>query len=1786
MSLRLLRVLLLAGALSVPPAHAQFYWDGGSVLNNRWNTANNWTANSTPPQIGLIANFGADGQNNPTSVVQGNYSMSGLHFSTYTDWFVEPFDTGATLSFATGGISVSDGGTARISVPTTVAHPQTWYVHDGALTMAARVYVPDSGETLTVNVGTADTATFFGSAGGVFGGAIEGNGNLTKTGPGLLEFQRALNLTGTLTVSAGTLRIRAHTSPDFTDLDLTNPVVQGTPTVSVASGASFDLGNHSGTFRSVSGTGQMVVGLGRLTLSPLVGSTATFDGTFSVQATGQLIKASGGTFVWSPPNTSDSIGGDVVVEAGTFRLDGGAGLHVTDSRLTVNGGTFDYNGISDSIGSLSGTGGTLALGAGTLTAGNDDTSTTFAGAITGTGGFTKTGTGTLTLSGSSSYTGATRVQEGTLKLVAANRLSDSSALVVSSGATFALGDNAGYFSETVGSLAGAGTVALGFGALTVGGDNTSTTFSGQITGGSGVLNKTGTGTLTLTGTNNTYTGGTTVSAGGTLAGDSRSIRGNIANEGTVLFTTTDGGVTTASTVSGVLSGDGTFRVASGHTLTVSGASTYTGTLDILAGATVSQTVSNRLSDTGRVAVAGTLDFSANVSDTVGSITGAGTVDLNGGTFRFGGDDTTATFSGAFTGSGALEKLGTGIATLSGASTATFSNVTISAGSLSIRPGALSNTVATAITNNSHLIYGWTSSATSAQNVTGSGTAEKISTGTLTLSGTLASTGTFSINGGSVLLGAANRIGDTTPVAVGATSTFNLNGYADTIGPLSGSGSVNLSGGALTVNLPDYPDTSAHSGVISGSGDFTKIGHGTLTLSGTNTYIGTTRLAAGTLAVGADSRLGNAANGVEFTGGTLQQTAAFNSARTLVFGTGGGTIDTGGFNATWSGSASGSGAFTKAGSGTLTLTGAFAHTGGTGVDGGTLALGAADRLADTGNVGVNTGATFALNNFSETIAGLSGTGAVTLGSATLTVGTNNATSSWSGAISGIGGLTKIGTGTLTVSGNNTFTGPLALSGGTLRLSGSERFADTVAATLGSGTTFALAGGTETLGSVAGTGTVGFGGGTLAVGGGNASFTLSAALAAASVGSASSGGTLRKTGGGTLTLGAGWAAADIALDVAAGTVALGAAQRIPDTAAVAVASGATLALGGFAETVGPLTGAGSVTLGGGAFGVSVSSGQGTATFTGTVSGSGSFAKSGTGTLVLGGANTYAGPTTVSGGTLRAGTDDALPTGTALTVFPDASFDLAGRTQSVGSLAGSGDVALGMGGLLYAGGDGTSTAHSGAISGAGAFVKQGGGTLMLGGTSTYSGNTQITGGVLQFSAAANLGTGNIFIDGATLRWSAGNTADLSARLSGTGFGGGTLDVGANTVTFASALGGSGRYTKAGSGTLVLDATATHTGGTTVAAGTLQLGTGGTARGLASDVAVASGATLAFNHATSLSFAPAITGAGAVSKTGSGTLTLSSANSHAGGTMIAAGTLSLAHDEAAGTGPITLGGGALAAASAPRTLANALVLDADGTISGQNLTITGGFTLARNRDLTIANTKTVLTGAIVETGGPRSLLKYGPGELELLGASTYTGGTTIAAGTVRINNPSGSVFGTGAVTVAAGATLTGAGSFTGPMQVSGTFSPGNSPGLATIGSGSILSGTTLMELAGLTRGTTYDAVNVDGAGTITFGGTLQVVLLDSFVPGGGASFDLFNFATASGTFSTLTLPALAGGLSWDTSALYSAGVLSVAGSAIPEPSTYAACAGLAALFLAWHRRRGRRVARSFSPRSPTGAG
>ena len=114
--------------------------------------------------------------------------------------------------------------------------------------------------------------------------------------------------------------------------------------------------------------------------------------------------------------------------------------------------------------------------------------------------------------------------------------------------------------------------------------------------------------------------------------------------------------------------------------------------------------------------------------------------------------------------------------------------------------------------------------------------------------------------------------------------------------------------------------------MSGIGGLTKVGAGTLTLAGANSYVGGTTIDAGTLAVSADNNLGNGSGALAFGGGTLQYLAGFTSNRAVTLNSGGGSFDTNGNNATLGGTLSGSGGLTKIGAGTLTLSGATAMSG--------------------------------------------------------------------------------------------------------------------------------------------------------------------------------------------------------------------------------------------------------------------------------------------------------------------------------------------------------------------------------------------------------------------------------------------------------------------------------------------------------------------------------------------------------------------------------------------------------------------------------------------------------------------------------------------------------------------------------------------------------------------------------------------------------------------------------------------------------------------------------------------
>jgi T5SS/PEP-CTERM-associated repeat protein/autotransporter-associated beta strand protein len=274
------------------------------------------------------------------------------------------------------------------------------------------------------------------------------------------------------------------------------------------------------------------------------------------------------------------------------------------------------------------------------------------------------------------------------------------------------------------------------------------------------------------------------------------------------------------------------------------------------------------------------------------------------------------------------------------------------------------------------------------------------------------------------------------VANGAGSTGTLNiGAAPGSAPVApgtlSTPTVQFEDGTGTLNFNHTATNYVFAPAISGTGSVNVLS-GTTILTGTNTYSGGTTIAAGTLAVGADNNLGAAAGGITFTGaGTLQFLSSFTTGRAVTLNATG-TFDTQANTGTLAGVISGPGGLTKVGSGILALNAANTYTGPTAINAGTLQTGIANALSTATAVTVASGATFNLNSFNQSIGSLAGAGSVTLGSATLATGNDNTSTTFSGAISGSGGLTKIGSGIFVLTGSNTYSGPTTISAGTLTL----------------------------------------------------------------------------------------------------------------------------------------------------------------------------------------------------------------------------------------------------------------------------------------------------------------------------------------------------------------------------------------------------------------------------------------------------------------------------------------------------------------------------------------------------------------------------------------------------------------------------------------------------------------------------------------------------------------------------------------------------------------------------------
>jgi autotransporter-associated beta strand protein/T5SS/PEP-CTERM-associated repeat protein len=749
--------------------------------------------------------------------------------------------------------------------------------------------------------------------------------------------------------------------------------------------------------------------------------------------------------------------------------------------------------------------------------------------------------------------------------------------------------------------------------------------------------------------------------------------------------------------------------------------------------------------------------------------------------------------------------------------------------------------------------------------------------------------------------------------------------------------------------------------------------------------------------------------------------------------------------------------------------------------------------------------------------------------------------YSDSISGSGAVTKAGAGTLTLSAANTYTGLTTIVGGTLAY-GTNNTLGTGGVAVNGGvlnlSTFSDSVGTVTLtsGTIAGTGTLTSSSGFTMEGTGLASASLAGAVG------------LTKSGNGTLTLSAnngytgrtqvngGVLAVNNTNALAGtGTISFGggslqySASNTRDYSAKILNSGSAIAIDTNGQNVTFATGLGSSNTGG-------------------------LTKSGAGTLTLTASNGYTGGTTISSGTLQVGNG--------------------GTTGSIdGNVVNNAMLTFNRSDALT---------YSGEISGSGGLRKLGSTTLTLSGSNGYTGVTNIATGFLVLNNTNALaGTGTIsFTGGGTLRYSASNTVDYSAKILSNGIQI-KIDTNGQNVTFASGLAASntGGLRKSGGGTLTLSASNGYTGDTVVSGGTLALnntnalagsGTiafgGGTLQYSASNTVDYSAKILnAFNSAISIdtnsqnvTFASGLgsSNTGGLTKTGLGTLTLTASNGYTGTTLVNGGVLALGNANAlARTGTLSFGGGSLQYSASNTVDYSSKILSSGSAISidtnGQNVTFATGL-------------------AASNTGG---LTKLGNGTLTLSGSSSYTGATAVNGGKLLVNGQLGNT----AVAVNASGLLSGSGTILGGVTVasSGTLSPGNSPGVLTVGSLSLLAGShTLMEITG-TSASLYDQIVGNGSGGLAYGGTLDLIMSGSYAD--QTTFHLFsNFSSPpTGDFAAVVLDATGGaydGLTftgtagvwtstWTTN--HQRLVFSTATGdlvVVPEPSTYAmVIAGLA---------------------------
>lgn len=1108
------------------------------------------------------------------------------------------------------------------------------------------------------------------------------------------------------------------------------------------------------------------------------------------------------------------------------------------------------------------------------------------------------------------------------------------------------------------------------------------------------------------------------------------------------------------------------KIGSG-TLVLAVGDSFSGSTSISAGVLNLSNSCALLNSTLTAPTSGSIVFDQSVTGTtfyLGALTGSGNLVLQnnatspaGICLAVGCNNSSTTYAGALSGPGSLWQLGTGAIVLAGTNTFT-GGTTITGGTLQLGTGVIGadGSVAGNIADNAALVYNLAGSQTYSGAISGTGSLTKIGGGTLALAGSTYFTGPTTITGGVLTLcnsAALQGSTVTTPVPGSLVFDQSVTGSTFYFGGLSGSNGLVLqnnapSPGPVFLAVGGNNANTTYSGVLSGSGALTMAGSGVLTLTGSNTYSGGTAISAGTL------QLGTGASGNDGSvSGNISNSAA------LVYDLNG--------SQTYSGVINGTGNLTKIGGGMLILQGANTYSGTTAVASGTLHLANAAAVQES-TVYPNGGSIVfdpSVTSHDFTFGGLMGSGGVSLqdssgNAVTLTVGNNDASTTYSGSLTGSGGLNKIGAGELTLTGANSYAGATAVNGGWLAVTGTgalPNYTNGSMVTVSSGAALVVSAGSSwtatNIGSLLSQNGAGFApGSALGIDTTSASFTYGNSI------SGNMG--LTKIGPNMLTLSSSNSFAG-PTTVVAGSLTLANASALYGSTLVAPTAGGVLFANAGSYTLGGFSGAGNLALQSGSTGIAlIVGGNGASTvYSGTMSGSGSLTKTGNGALTLTGSNTYSGGTTITGGTLELGTGVSGYDGSV-------AGNIADNAALVYNLAGS-------------------QTYSAIISGTGSLNKAGGGTLILTGANLFTGPTTITGGVLNLSGGSALQGSNVVVPapgGLVFDQSvAGNpptfcfgglsgSGNLALQNNASSPSAVLLLVGCNNgnSTYSGALGGSGWLWKAGTGVQTLTGSNTNTGGTIIAAGTLQLGNGMSGFDGSLFGNVADNAMLVYDLYGPQSVLGSISGSGSLNKIGGGTLTLSGSNYYTGGTTVGAGVLTVASTAAlpgynlasevavggSGTLTVLVGGNGWTASNI-----NSLVgSNRSGFAAGSALGI----------DTTSA-TSNFSYGSVIS--GSMGLTKFGPNALILTASNVYSGVTNIAAGTLQLgiatSGSDGSLSGVGGIIDNAALVydLYGAQTYSGVISGTGSLSKIGS-GSLTLSNSSTFSGPTTISGGSLVLG------------------------------------------------------------------------------------------------------------------------